>query len=54
MEVLISKASDPNKMRVRITGKFDNGYIGFGIAKPGGSALAQEKQLNRHCNVSQQ
>jgi hypothetical protein len=35
LEVLISKASDPSKMRVQITGKFDNGYIGFGVAKPG-------------------
>jgi hypothetical protein len=35
MEVVISKASDPSKIRVKIAGKFDAGYIGFGVAKPG-------------------
>jgi hypothetical protein len=40
MEVLISRASDPNKLRVKITDRFDNGYIDFGVAKPGMPAVA--------------
>jgi hypothetical protein len=32
----ISKAADPSKMRVQLVGRFDSGYIGFGVAKPGG------------------
>jgi hypothetical protein len=35
VEVVIRKASDPSKMRVQITGKFGNGFVGFGVAKPG-------------------
>lgn len=35
VELTISKAADPSKMRVQVVGRFDKGFIGFGVAKPG-------------------
>ncbi|WIA19191.1 hypothetical protein OEZ85_003836 [Tetradesmus obliquus] len=34
VELTISKAADPSKMRVQVVGRFDKGFIGFGVAKP--------------------
>ncbi|WIA39466.1 hypothetical protein OEZ86_005565 [Tetradesmus obliquus] len=34
VELTISKAADPSKMRVQAVGRFDKGFIGFGVAKP--------------------
>ncbi|KAF6254205.1 heme peroxidase [Scenedesmus sp. NREL 46B-D3] len=33
VELVISKAADPSRLRVQLTGKFDHGFIGFGVAK---------------------